>query len=697
MKRVLAASLALALVVAAPAAAGGSDTRTPGPRAGPAPAAPLPAPPGRTTLLSKARKGGFPNGGSLQPSMSTNGRFVAFTSNATNLTATAGGGTGVFLLDRKTGKITRVSPVMRTPTAPVGAVATVTPAAAYEPSISGDGQIVAYTIQPAIDPNLDRPTPEPYVVAWNRATGRTQVVSRGPKGNRATGAHEPSTSADGRYIAYTSSFDWPGENDEGMDDVFRFDRKTGATQIVSDRGLGLGPSVVGRPPARISGSANSPSISGDGNLVAFASDGGDSVVPEDTGNGMQVYVRDVARQTNERISRPPDGRSTNNPSTDPAISGDGRYVAFSSGATNLTPEAAAGLFRYDRQARATILVSVTPSGAAAKGAGVQPSITPDGRMIAWTSNATDLVPETAGRIAPAATIIRGASDVYIRDIDAGETLLVSVSLDNTGSGAMSLQPSIGGGGRFIAFASTSPNLVRGDDDKNVDVFLRDLPPVPVIRPATLDLGARAVGTESLPLAATLGNAGWTPLTVTGASITGSNKADFRVVADACAGRRLARNEACSVSVEFKPTAKGSRAATLAIADDYDGSPRTVRLRGRASQGKVVLEPAIGQPGIVTIAQGSGFPPRTPVRISWTVGITPKLPTIVTDAKGTFRAQVLVFHNDFTGRRELLVEALDGTAFPSVSASMLVTKPSVVPPRFDLIRIVDLPLMLVFRG
>jgi hypothetical protein len=219
----------------------------------------------------------------------------------------------------------------------------------------------------------------------------------------------------------------------------------------------------------------------------------------------------------------------------------------------------------------------------------------------------------------------------------------------------------------------------------------------VINPATLDLGARAVATESLPLAATLGNAGWSPLRVTGATITGTDDDDFDIVADGCTGRLLRRNEACTVSVVFRPTSRGTKAATLAIADSYQGSPRTVRLRGRASQGRLMLSPTIGRPGVVTIVEGSGFPPGTGVRLTWSLGITGSMDPIVTDARGRFRVPMLVFHNDRTGPRELVAEPLDGAAFPSVAASMLVTKPPVVPPRFEILRLIDVPLVLVFRG
>ena len=676
MTRVLAVGLALVLLVAVPAGAAGSGSAAPRPAVGAAPAAPLPAPPGVTRLLSKARNGGFPDNGSLEPSMSASGRYVAFTSIASDLVAGDGqGSVDVFVLDRRSGRITR-APLPNGARRAAGVTQT-------EPSISADGTIVAYTYQPQVIEGI----PRTYVVAWDRAKNVADYVSRNQKGTPQYGARQPSVSVDGRYVAYTSSYDWTGDRDSGADDVFRYDRATGATDLLS----------TGPEGGAISGTASSPSIPGDGNLVAFISDGGDTVTHENTGPGTQVYVRDVAAGRTERVSGSPGGGPARDRSSDPAISGDGRYVAFASLASNLTPEGAGGLFRHDLQTGATILVSVTPDGAAGQGVSAQPSITTDGAMIAWTSTAPDLVPETAGRIVPAASAGRVRSEVFIRDMNASETLLISVSLTNTGSAGQSFAPSIGGGGRYVAFASDSDSLVAKDGNGTYDVFLRDLPPVPVINPPTLDLGSRAVGAESLPLAATLGNGGWTPLTVTGAFITGTNKTDFRVVADGCAGRLLKRSDACTVSVVFKPKAEGTRAATLAVADTFAGSPRTVRLRGQASQAKLTLDPPIGPPGFVTIALGSGFPPKVPVRLSWTIGITPRLPAIVTDAKGRFRVGVLIFHNDLTGRRELSVEAVDGTAFPAVAASMLVTKPPVIPPRFDIIRIVDLPLVLVIRG
>jgi len=689
--RVLLAGLVITLL--APASTAGAQRTTPlgGARA-PEPAAPLPAPPGSTFLISRNRDRTFADYGSKDPAISDNGRWIAFTSTATDLVnGDVNDADEIFLRDRREGKTIRI-PLPRG-TVPAGG-------AAYEPAISADGTVVAFTYQgpPVIvpAPGNDGPpttfTPGTLVLAYDRTTGVTRIVSRDMKDRPAAGAHEPSVSADGRYIAYATNADISFE-DEGMDDVFRYDRTKRTTVEIS-----LSPE--GRRTGR---AAFFPSISGDGNLVAFVSDGGDTIVHENTGSGNQVYVRDVRAELTTRVSAANDGGPANAESGQPAISGNGAFIAYVSTATNLVDGVTApqgGLYRRDLAARKNILVSVTPTGAAATGFSAQPSITPDGNMIAFASNAPDLAPLTGERIALAATNSRFPAEVYLRDIEAGETVLISVPDPAAGAAtvpARSLYPAVAGGGRFVAFASDSQVLVPKDFNEVSDVFLRDMPPVPIVNPPTLDLGAGAVGTESLPGAAVLANAGWAPLTVTGATITGADKGDFLVVADACAGRLLKRGQACTVSVVFKPVAKGARSATLAIADTFNTSPRTVSLRGRASQAKLVLDPEIGPPGIVVMAKGSGFPPGAVLNLRWSRGITPHLRTVTADAKGRFRVPVLVFHNDLTGDRKLIAESATGTGFPPATVRMLVVRPTSIPPTFGIVRIVDLPLVLVIRG
>ena len=99
-----------------------------------------------------------------------------------------------------------------------------------------------------------------------------------------------------------------------------------------------------------------------------------------------------------------------------------------------------------------------------------------------------------------------------------------------------------------------------------------------------------------------------------------------------------------------------------------------------------------------MATGIGFPPNTDVRLAWSIGITPKLPAVRTDARARCRVQVLVFHNDGIGPRDLRASPVAPGAFPTVPTEMVVTRPSVGPPGFLIIwRVIDLPLMLLIRG
>ena len=265
-RRVAAAALGLALVApAAPAlpvaASQGAAPLAAGPRiASPAPVtppvgppdAPLPAPPGRTTLVSQRAGGGFPNNASAEPSISADGRYVAFASSATNI---AGGGgrrrnPAVYVLDRQRGR------TIRLPLPPGFAGG----GQAREPSISADGNVVAFTYQPP----SGLAVPGSLVIAWDRGTGRSQVASRTSASEPAAGSREPSVSATGRFIAYTSNNVKIVAGDGDNLDVFRFDRRTRDTDLVS----------VGFDGQPIGATSGAPSISGDGGVVAYVSDGG---------------------------------------------------------------------------------------------------------------------------------------------------------------------------------------------------------------------------------------------------------------------------------------------------------------------------------------------------------------------------------------------------------------------------------------
>lgn len=682
-----AVALGLALLApagSAPTAAAVQAPERPAAGSETQPAAPLPPPPGRTTLVSQRAGGGFPNDASAEPSISADGRYIAYASSASNIAGGGAAATGtlpsVYVRDRQRGSTIRLP-------LPPGSTAG---GQARDPSISADGSVVAFTYQP----------PQGFtaigtlVIAWDRATGRSAVVSRTTGGNPADRSREPSVSATGRFVSFTSENPNMVAGDGPNADIFRYDRQRRKTILVS---VGFNGNPTGATSAASSISAN-------GRLIAYASDGGDVITHTNTGSGMQVYVRDVEAARPEQISVVR-GDAPNGASGAPAISANGKVVAFESAASNLVADdgnSAPDVFRRDRDAGKTTLVSVTPDGHAGAGQSRLPAISADGRMVAFQSTADDLV--SLGAAVADAHLAASAptpqTEIYERDVVASDTVLVSVARNGRPGGKVSLMATVGGNGRFVAFASLSDTLVARDRLGNADVFLRDMPPAPRLNPGTVPFGSHAVGSAAVPGAATLVNTGWGPLAVRRASITGPARSDYRVAADACNGRVLHRTEACTVTVEFTPRRNGARPATLAVPDAFTGSPRTAALRGSGSQtrrARLELDQEAGPPGTVVVATGSGFPANTQLRLSWSRGLTPKIPVIKTDDRGRFRTQVLVFHNDLVGPRDLVATPVAASAFPPVSATMLVTRPSVAPPGFIIRRLIDIPLVLLMRG
>ena len=249
-----------------PVAAVPQAPRVPGQVAVPT-GAPLPAPPGTTSLVSYrfgGSAGAGPAGGgpSAQVSISADGRYVAFTSNAPDLvTGDTNGALDVFVLDRSTRRMTRLGLPGGVPVPPGGS--------AQQPSISADGRIVAYTYQPPS--SFTAVALGSLVLAWDRTTGAVEVVSKNTAGNNAPGSRQPSVSADGRYVAFVSdNASVAGRDGNGKPDVFRYDRTAKQTVLISARADGI---------STPSGTSNDPSISADGNLVAFASDAGGTITP----------------------------------------------------------------------------------------------------------------------------------------------------------------------------------------------------------------------------------------------------------------------------------------------------------------------------------------------------------------------------------------------------------------------------------
>lgn len=300
------------------------------------------------------------------------------------------------------------------------------------------------------------------VVADAAPAPRTVRVSDSPLGepdNISGNSARSAISAHGGVVAFDSvATNLVSGDTNRLNDVFARDRATGVLERVS---VGVG----GR---QANGDSTRPAISGDGRLVAFESDA-TNLVPGDTNSRTDIFVHDRLTGTTEKLSQAADGSQANGPSLTPAISDDGRYVAFASDATNLvaTPvaEATRNVYVVDRQTDAVDLVSVRVDGTAAIDASV-PVLSADGRYVAFGSFDSALVPGDTNEI----------SDLFRFDRTTRATIRVDV--DSSGrqtTDGSSLTPAISADGQTIAYASDATTLVPGDTNNATDVFVYNVP------------------------------------------------------------------------------------------------------------------------------------------------------------------------------------------------------------------------------
>ena len=211
-------------------------------------------------------------------------------------------------------------------------------------------------------------------------------------------------------------------------------------------------------------------ISGDGRFVALESAASD-LVPDDTNGSTDVFVHDRFTGQTERVSVASDGTEAAGPclSFFASISADGRYVAFSSDATNLVPNDNNGrndVFVHDRLTGQTTRVSVSSYGTEANGRdiwGAMPDISADGRYVAFCSEASNLVPNDAN----------DENDVFVHDRLTGETELVSVATDGTQTADRCMYPALSADGRYVVFSSDDPDLAPGGRRMHYNTYLRD--------------------------------------------------------------------------------------------------------------------------------------------------------------------------------------------------------------------------------
>lgn len=422
---------------------------------------------GTLVLVSRASGpvGASGNDWSYQPSISADGRFVAFMSEASNLhPGDRNHAPSVFVRDLQTNTTTLVSRAS-------GSGGRNANGDSYSPSISADGRFVAFASEASnLDPDAaDR---RGKVFVRDLEANTTTLVSRASGPDGASGddlSFLPSMSADGRTVAFVSLATnlHPDASGSTTGSVFVRDLRDDRTTLV---GRASGPAEA----IDLGNDDFLPSMSGDGRRVAFV-----SIPSEDLpGRFVRVFVRDLEANRTTLVSRAsgPDGAAGNESSFLPSISDDGRFVAFMSFASNLGPGArTGGVFVRDLQASATALVSRAsgPAGARANGQSFAPSISANGRLVAFGSYASNLHPNDPGQ----------GGDVFVRDVQANTTALITrgVSPRSGDDPAFpAYRQSMSADGRVVAFSSDASNLHPDDRDTDGDIFARQLgsPPLP---------------------------------------------------------------------------------------------------------------------------------------------------------------------------------------------------------------------------
>lgn len=401
------------------------------------------------------------NGPSRNPSISADGRYVVFESDATNLVrGDTNGMTDVFLYDTRTGETYLVS---------AGQDGTPANGKSWSPTISADGYSIAFYSDAS---NLVSGDTNGHgdTFIYKRISGtieRVSLTSDGSQGNAdSTWYNGPSLSADGRFVAFVSTASNLVSGDTNAKaDVFVRDRLNGTTErvsIASDGNQG-------------NDYSDQPLLSADGRYISFFSVA-TNMVPGDTNGVGDIFVRDRVAGVTRRVSVASGGGQANGWNSTASMSPDGRYVAFQSLATNLVSDDTNGVYDvyvHDLWTGTTERVSIASDGRQGDGDsgthGV--AISADGRFVAFASLATNLVSGDTNK----------TRDVFIHDRKNGVTERISQSTDGEGDGEswIYLFPGVAFSrdGRRLVFQSRAANLVSGDSNRTWDIFLWTAPPL----------------------------------------------------------------------------------------------------------------------------------------------------------------------------------------------------------------------------
>jgi Tol biopolymer transport system component len=417
--------------------------------------------PPSTTRVSVSSAGAQGDRDSYAAAISADGRYVILNSIARNLVpGDTNDASDVFVHNRGSGQTTRIS---------VSTGGRQGNGSSDSAAMSANGRYIVFasTASNLVEGDTNHASD---VFLHDQASGATTRVSVSRSGRQANGSSAmPAISADGRYVAFQSfASNLVRADTNGLSDVFVRDLATGKITRGSLTSRGR--------QARCNigyCESTEPALSAHGRYVAFQSSA-TNLVPHDTNRLGDVFVHDRRTGRTTRVSVDSRGRQgggdrTNNGSNAPAISGNGRYVVFHSNDSNLVrgdTNRVFDIFVHDRHTGSTTRVSISSSGAQADQESLgAASISSDGRYVAFTSLASNLVAGDANQI----------TDVFLRDLRAGTTTLASLSqAGNQGDDASSATGvAFSANDRYLVFSSWAANLVAGDTNIVPDAFVRD--------------------------------------------------------------------------------------------------------------------------------------------------------------------------------------------------------------------------------
>jgi Tol biopolymer transport system component len=357
----------------------------------------------------------------------------------------------------------------------------------FRPWISADGRYVAFdSDSPSLVPGDTNRVRDVFM--YDRTNGTLERVSQGAGGKQPDGdSQRPTLTADGRFVAFWSAAENLVDNDSNqVTDCFLHDRQTHTTIRVD----------VGPADLQANGECARPVVSGDGKLVAFESAATNLEKPTvlgkstDTNKTKDVFVRDLIADTTTRVSVSTDGKQGTGDSVRPSISANGRFVAFQSEAVLQSDDTnkKTDVYLHDLETKETTRVSIGPGGVEGNAGSFSPSLSADGGLLTYWSNASNFVPGDSNKV----------GDVFVFNRSDGSTSRISVGPEDEGGDGMSSDPSMSPDGRYVAFWSAATNLVTDDTNGKRDIFLVDRDTGALTRVSVADDGTQGDGDSFSP-------------------------------------------------------------------------------------------------------------------------------------------------------------------------------------------------------